>query len=373
MPLRHYDDNLGALLIGQMISTLSVFIHFGEKGLIHFWLPSLYGISTLQAYVYLMRFPRDAAEVKIWVMLVWALDSANVILVCHGLYYWAWSLVSSNLTADMNTQRVAFAKRSFSASAVLNLIVAAVVQCFFIKRIYKLCQTRFARFSLPTIMTLLVLAHLVLGAQTMVKVIRTFKSSSLDSLASLGSSDTVPYMVLAVTSDLFLAGTLTSMSRGRSPEWDGRRPGLCSLLYQVITLLINRCILISGAAIARLVIFTILPWTAWFIMADFIMGKLYANSFMACLNARSLFPEHEASQFDTAMFSSVPDVSVQSNGSILAVSYTPTPRNGSHRPVSRPASLPDLVFCKDTHKGGIIATTSLAPEGICPCMLATRP
>ena len=154
----------------------------------------------------------------------------------------------------------------------------------------------------------------------------------------------------------------------------------------------------------------ILPWTAWFMVADFIMGKraysplhqpgtgtdniraVYANSFMACLNARSgMSPDPEASQFDTAMFSSVPDVSVQSNGSILPSSYAPTPHNGAHRPVSvgrtsshtfsattltevqRPASLPDLVFCKNTHKGGIIATTSLAPGGVCPCMLATRP
>ena len=61
---------------------------------------------------------------------------------------------------------------------------------------------------------------------------------------------------------------------------------------------------------------------------------VYANSLMACLNARSLFPEREASQFDTAMFSSVPDVSVQSNGSILPSSFAPTPHNGTHRPVS---------------------------------------
>ncbi|KAM5535907.1 hypothetical protein V8D89_010347 [Ganoderma adspersum] len=244
-----------------------------------------------------MRFPRDAPEVKIWVLLVWGLDSSNVIL-----------------------------------DASHKIIVAN--------------------------------DH-VLGAQTMVKVIRTFNSSSLDSLASLKSSDTLPYMILAVAADLFLAVTLTSMSRGRSTGWNDH-PRLRTMFHQVITLLINRCILISGAAIARLVIFMILPWTAWFMVADFIMGKLYANSFMACLNARSLFPERGASQFDTAMFSSVPDVSVQSNGSILPSSFAPTPHNGTHRPVSRPASLPDLVFCKNGHKGGIIATTSLAPAGVCP-------
>ncbi|PIL35549.1 hypothetical protein GSI_02277 [Ganoderma sinense ZZ0214-1] len=303
-----------------------------------------------------MRFPRDAPEVKIWVMLVWALDSSNVVLVCHGLYYWAWSLVSGNLTDENNTQREAFSKRSFCASAVLNLVVAAVVQCFFIKRIYKHTS------------------HKIPAANDHGRRVEipfeyaANMTSSLDSLASLKPSDTLPYMILAVASDLFLAGTLTSMSRGRSPQWNvyvqQALLRLRSMFHQVITLLINRCILISGAAIARLVIFMILPWTAWFMVADFIMGKLYANSFMACLNARSLFPERGASQFDTAMFSSVPDVSVQSNGSVLPSSFAPTPHNGTHRPVSRPASLPDLVFCKNGHKGGITATTSLAPGGV---------
>ncbi|TBU48821.1 hypothetical protein BD309DRAFT_948612 [Dichomitus squalens] len=84
-------------------------------------------------------------------------------------------------------------------------------------------------------------------------------------------------------------------------------------------------------------------------------------------------------EFETAMFSSVPDISVMStNGSVLPAFYTPTPRNGTHRTVSRPASLPEVVFCTNTAKCGVIATNppvpaSRAPRGVCPCMLATRP
>ncbi|RDX57263.1 hypothetical protein OH76DRAFT_1476684 [Lentinus brumalis] len=346
---RHYDDNLGALLIGQMISTF------------------LYGISTLQTYVYLMTFPRDRPELKLWVMLVWGLDSVNVILVCHGLYYWGWGMVVQKTDPATATAHETLAKQSFYVSAVLNLVVASVVQSFFIIRIYKLCQTRLARYTLPSIMSVLVLAHLSLGAEAVVKVISTFKSTSLDSLSSLAYSAALPYTLLALLSDVFLAGTLTLMSRGRVPL--SENPRVHSLVHQAVTFLVHRCILLSVAALVRLVVFTVLPWTAWFIATDFIMGKLYANSFVACLNARTMFP---SSQCDSAMFTSAPDISVRSNGSVLPASYSPTPRTG--RPVSRAISLPEMVFCKHMGAKALIpAPNSIAHREICPCLLATRP
>ncbi|OSD06604.1 hypothetical protein PYCCODRAFT_1456839 [Trametes coccinea BRFM310] len=377
----HYDDNLGALLIGQMISTF------------------LYGISTLQTYVYLIRFPRDSPELKIWVLLVWALDTANVILVCHGLYYWAWGMVGAASGHPMNTDHQSFAKRSFFASAVLNLVVAAVVQSFFIKRIHKCRSLLYASFacSLHTSVsdqlfqvhasnslgasridfclfewlswgrqTIFVLAHLGLGAEATVKVINTFESDSLDSLSWLAYPSALPYTLLSVVSDAFIAGTLIQLSRGRTPEWDS--PRVQTLTMQTVTFAVNRCVLLTAASLARLVAFTILPWTAWFIAADFIMGKLYANSFMACLNARTFFPTPQASLRDTAIFSSVPDVSVRSNGSVVPRSYSPLPR----RPSSRALSLPDLVFCKTKIKGGVAAGPSVTERDICPCMLETR-
>ncbi|KAI8980212.1 hypothetical protein BD414DRAFT_493962 [Trametes punicea] len=343
----HYDDNLGALLIGQMISTF------------------LYGISTLQTYVYLMRFPRDSPELKVWVLIVWALDSVNVILVCHGLYYWAWAMVGNMPGQGTNADHETFARRSFFVSAILNLTVAAVVQSFFVKRIHKLCQTSLARYTLPTLLSVSVLAHVGLGAEATVKVINAFKSSSLDSLSQIAYSVALPYTLLAVLSDAFIAGTLIQLSRGRTPEWDS--PRVHTFAMQVVTFVVNRCVLLTVAALVRLIAFTILPWTAWFIAADFIMGKLYANSFMACLNARSFFPTPGASLGDTAIFSSVPDISVRSNGSFVPRPYSPTPR----RPASRAISLPDLVFCKSKVRGAVAGPSSLPGQDICPSMLGT--
>ncbi|KAI0649081.1 hypothetical protein C8Q79DRAFT_948710 [Trametes meyenii] len=345
----HYDDNLGALLIGQMISTF------------------LYGISTLQTYVYMIRFPRDSPELKIWVLAVWLLDSVNVVLVCHGLYYWAWGMVGSMPGQGSTANHESWAKRSFFISAVLNLTVAAVVQSFFIRRIYRLCQTRFARYTVPSVLTVFVLGHLALGAWATVKVIFSFQSTSLDSLSRIAYTAALPYTLLALLSDAMIAGTLIQLSRGRTPEWDS--PRMQTMTMQFVTFAINRCVLVTVAAFIRLVAFTILPWTAWFITVDFIMGKLYANSFMACLNARSFFPTPEVSRGDSAIFSSVPDISVRSNGSVLPHSYSPMP---PRRPASRAVSLPDMVFCKNKYKGSIPGPSAGPERDICPCLLDTR-
>ncbi|KAI0359830.1 hypothetical protein OH77DRAFT_1394533 [Trametes cingulata] len=348
----HYDDNLGALLIGQMISTF------------------LYGISTLQTYVYLIRFPRDSPELKIW-----------------------WGMVGRMSGQDASSDHESFATRSFFVNhllTLLQLVVAAVVQTFFIRRIHKcwwnhhvilrcadfaaVCQTTLTRYTLPSLLVrdaaafMLVLAHLGLGAEATVKVISTFHSSTLDSLSWLAFPAAFPYTLLAVISDAFIAGTLIYLSRGRTPEWDS--PRVQTLAMQFVTFAVNRCVLITAAALVRLITFTVLPWTAWFIATDFIMGKLYANSFMACLNARSFFPTPQASRADTAIFSSVPDISVRSNGSVLPQSYSPMPR----RPASRALSLPDLVFCKTKVKGSGMAgpSSSTAERDLCPCLLETR-
>ncbi|KAL1949514.1 hypothetical protein VTO73DRAFT_8395 [Trametes versicolor] len=113
-------------------------------------LRSLYGISTLQTYVYLIRFPRDSPELKIW-----------------------WGMVSNGSVAGHES----FAKRSFFASAVLNLVVAAVVQWYVMEHSLGKGCTLKHHFPIGTdeAQSLFVIAHLALGACATVKVVSTFE------------------------------------------------------------------------------------------------------------------------------------------------------------------------------------------------------
>ncbi|KAI6163247.1 hypothetical protein EDD17DRAFT_1572162 [Pisolithus thermaeus] len=48
----------------------------------------LYGITTLQTYVYYMHYPEDAAIIKFLVAAIWILDTLHVSFMCHALYYY---------------------------------------------------------------------------------------------------------------------------------------------------------------------------------------------------------------------------------------------------------------------------------------------
>ncbi|KAI6021795.1 hypothetical protein BKA83DRAFT_4287630 [Pisolithus microcarpus] len=48
----------------------------------------LYGVTTLQTYVYYMHYSEDASTVKFLVGAVWILDTLHVAFMCHILYYY---------------------------------------------------------------------------------------------------------------------------------------------------------------------------------------------------------------------------------------------------------------------------------------------
>ncbi|KAI6102934.1 hypothetical protein F5141DRAFT_1133830 [Pisolithus sp. B1] len=48
----------------------------------------LYGLTTLQTYVYYMHYSEDSSFTKFIVALTWILDTLHVSFMCHMLYYY---------------------------------------------------------------------------------------------------------------------------------------------------------------------------------------------------------------------------------------------------------------------------------------------
>ncbi|KAI6127187.1 hypothetical protein F5141DRAFT_1086268 [Pisolithus sp. B1] len=55
----------GSTLVGSLVSSI------------------LYGITTLQTYVYYMHNSEDASTTKFIVAAVWVLDTLHVLFICH--------------------------------------------------------------------------------------------------------------------------------------------------------------------------------------------------------------------------------------------------------------------------------------------------
>ncbi|KAI6021793.1 hypothetical protein BKA83DRAFT_408923 [Pisolithus microcarpus] len=234
----------------------------------------LYGITTLQTYLYFMNYPNDDVPTKLFVAAIWALDTTHVTLMCHALYYY---LVSSYGV----TTSLAYGVWSLFASVAVNLTIACAVQAFFTVKIFYLCRPRLRWIvTVPIIIT--VLLHLGFGIET---VVLMFIKKQLSSLSQLTYYAITPFGAALVVSDIFIAVALCLLLRENSSLTVF--PRTKQLLNILMIYAINRCLLTSLVAIAEVVLWAVNPENSWFMAVDFTIGKLYANSLLASLNSRN--------------------------------------------------------------------------------------
>ncbi|KAJ6524017.1 hypothetical protein B0H19DRAFT_1276709 [Mycena capillaripes] len=108
------NTTIGALLIGVLISYM------------------LFGITTIQMYIYYTRFPEDSCRLKALVAFVWLCELAHALCIGHGLYVYT---ISDYLHPERLLGAV---PKSLATTIVFSGLVVACVQGFFSLRIYRL-------------------------------------------------------------------------------------------------------------------------------------------------------------------------------------------------------------------------------------------
>ncbi|KAI6158168.1 hypothetical protein BKA82DRAFT_4067897 [Pisolithus tinctorius] len=251
--------DFGATLIGGLVSAM------------------LYGITTLQTYVYYMHYSEDSFTMKFVVAAVWILDTLHTSSVCHILYYY----LITNYGNLLSLEHVVW---SFPTSFLANLLVIMIVQCFFAHKIYTLCRTRMKWLVVIPILVL-VLAHFGFGMEMIVLLFLDASSSSSQNLYySLSSfvATILPDVLITVSLCILLyeGGSYSVFPRTKR------------LLNTLIIYAVNRCLLILLVALAESVA-TIKLQNTWSTALDFTMGKLYSNSLLASLNTRQYLRSQE--------------------------------------------------------------------------------
>ncbi|KAG1873886.1 hypothetical protein F4604DRAFT_1925462 [Suillus subluteus] len=280
-------DTFGAGFIGGMVAAI------------------LYGITTLQTYLYYVYYPRDTDGLKVLVASIWVIDTLHVSLMCHALYYYlvtsfgdpdnlaigVWSLFTSlGLNASLfppGSLPEANVGSSFSwlCSCKHTLLFE-----------YATVVTRSnIRWWLTSFLMLVVLAHFAFGLET---VILMFIKKEFSALSEITLYAATPFAITAVLSDVFIACSLCILLHGnRSPVIETN-----TLVNTLIIYAINRCLLTSIVAVAEVIAFAIIPGSLWFIAIDFVIGKLYANSLLASLNSRSALRGRDHTRDDGTSF-----------------------------------------------------------------------
>ncbi|KAL4244485.1 hypothetical protein ABKN59_009341 [Abortiporus biennis] len=248
----HFDNTLGAELIGVIIATF------------------LTGISTIQTYNYHLSIPNaDKILFRILIAILWVLDFLLLIFLSIASY----SSLVTNFANPFNVEKISWVLAGFLAtSSVLNFII----RCMFIHRVWRLSKS----------------SHLAVVLFVLNCLILSIGSVMADKFAHIGDVFGLRnykwliiwvFTTIAFT-DTLIAGILCYYL------WKMKSHATRRTESQINTLM--RYSLETGAvtsvvAIAIIITYLTMPNNLIFVAIYFLFPKLYHNALMATLNGRA--------------------------------------------------------------------------------------
>jgi len=264
------DETLGAFYIGVIAGA------------------ALWGISCMQTYLYYTSYPRDLPQLKVLVFVVWGLDTVHQVLISHAVYIYS----VKNFANPAILGEVVW---SVLAEVVINALTSLIVQYFFVYRIWRLSNANYL-LTVPV-------AVLSLG-QFLGFVVYCVKAygghfTTFPQILTLKDLDVALNIITAVT-DLAIAAVLTYLLHRSRTGF--RRSD--SVITKLIVFTVNTGLLTSINAMCSFISYVANPTSFIYICFFFVMGRLYANSLLATLNARNNI--REQSRNDSNTLQSIP-------------------------------------------------------------------
>ncbi|KAF8180840.1 hypothetical protein BJ912DRAFT_1062286 [Pholiota molesta] len=249
------DSTLGAAFLGTLAAAV------------------LYGVTSVQTFMYFRDCKEDGRLLRCLVLFLWALDTIHFAFTSHGLYFYLVTSFGDFAVLLSPTWTIL-------AQVYVTNLSDLIVRGFFAMRVSILCGERqVLSFVLPVIITVLSLVVFSFGCgfASRAFVLGTYakmNEASFMLYASFGSAVVVDTLIAASLC------TLLIQSRTGFKRTD-------SIVTKLMAFSINTGILTSIAAIACFVTYAIWPQSFIFMGIYFALSKLYVNSLLASLNARS--------------------------------------------------------------------------------------
>ncbi|KAI1786831.1 hypothetical protein LXA43DRAFT_752757 [Ganoderma leucocontextum] len=248
---RQLAESLGAVLIGSLIGLF------------------LSGAVAMQVFLYYQLYPKDMLRIKLMVLVIWVIDALHSIMTMIANWKYLIGQFGEWDTTDEITWPIAVSV-AFTAS------ITFFVHCFFIHRIFNLSRKNYY-ITIPLLM--LALIRLIVACISTSEMIRIKSYSGF--VHGYGYVFTIG-LSTAASLDVFITVALCYyLRRGRSPF------GSMDRIVDAITLYtIENGMLTCVTTIASLICWLTMPTNLIFLGLHFAISKLYANSFLATLNAR---------------------------------------------------------------------------------------
>ncbi|KAF9497558.1 hypothetical protein BDN71DRAFT_1504822 [Pleurotus eryngii] len=240
---------------------------------------ALYGVSTVQTFFYFTHYSRDPWYTQQIVLAVWVFDTLHQALITHAVYHY----VISNYFNPMALEYPGMLPVGFSfidtridvfsqLEVLVNGFIGLIVQSYLMHRIWRL--------SGKMIWPLILIGPFIVGefVCSLVFTVLSLQMTTFAELASLkGLSMSVN--ILAAAGDLLISICLVLMLHKSRTGFKKR---------VVIIFTINTGLLTTLCAIASLISILVWDTTLIYVTFYFCIGRFYANTLLATLNARSI-------------------------------------------------------------------------------------
>ncbi|TFK83353.1 hypothetical protein K466DRAFT_265181 [Polyporus arcularius HHB13444] len=244
------DGTMGPILLGVIVSGI------------------FYGVSLSQVYYYYTRYPRDPLYMKLLVAAVWLSDTCHQGLISHSVY---WYLITTYGDPTALTK--------LSSSIIIEVIfqgfTGVLVQSFFAARIYKLSGKKIY-LVVPVVM--MIIAEFSVSMAYAARALQFEFFAQLNDIKALSLS----INIFAAAGDVLIALILCTILQISKTGFERSN----TLINKLILFSVNTGLLTSICACMSLITILALPTTFIYIFFFFLIGRLYANSLMATLNAR---------------------------------------------------------------------------------------
>ncbi|KAF8873179.1 hypothetical protein CPB84DRAFT_648890 [Gymnopilus junonius] len=252
------DNTIGAAYLGSAAASI------------------LFGVTLVQTYMYYLNYSNDWMFQRVSVGILLVLDTLHLALTIHAVYHYV-------ITSFGNPLALGVIVWSF------KVVIVLFVQSLYALRVWKLGR-HFHRIW-PVLVVAIVVSGYVIGILLAVKVynIKTFLELTEVAwviYASFASATAID-IVIAIAICFYLGRSRSSFS------------GTTYRIIKIMQYVLVSGFLTSACSLSALITFAVMPTTLIFLGIEFLLTKLYINSYLAMLNARKSVRDDESSAFSS--------------------------------------------------------------------------
>ncbi|KIL59068.1 hypothetical protein M378DRAFT_15096 [Amanita muscaria Koide BX008] len=250
----------------------------------------LTGVTTIQTVIYYRLYPQDKKSLKGLVFTVWVLDSIHTSFTWRGMWYY----LIENFGDETKMKLI---HMSIPATGLLTAIITIIVQGFYVDRIFRLSKHNYWISGPIFILSIarLVAAIAIVTEMFLVKTFPAFEKFNWLLTFALSLSSGVDILITVAMCYLLResrthALTFVSLDNlSKSIITISSFPRIHNAIDQIVLYTLEVGTLTSLGAILAMICWTAIPNKLIFLGSLYPVGKLYANSVLAIMNARYQF------------------------------------------------------------------------------------